>query len=152
MTTQAENFIDLIVPVAQNVQNRYAVPAAVTIAQAALETGWGRFVVGNNYFGIKATPTTGGMVVKSPTLEFLNGAWVCVDASFCAYKGLSDSANEYGLFLTENARYKPCFAVSNDPLKFTQALQTAGYATDPSYAEKICAIITGYNLVQYDQL
>lgn len=142
-------FISLMVPVAKQVQLQWKIPASVCIAQAALETGWGQSVVGNNYFGIKAS-VAGAPAVSSPTMEFMNGQWVSVVASFSQYTSLNQCAFEYGQFLTDNPRYKECFAFCNSPLKFTAALQEAGYATDPAYSAKLNGIITSHNLTQYD--
>lgn len=144
-----QSFINTLVPVAQQIQKTYRIPAAVCIAQAALETGWGRSVVGNNYFGIKATPST-GKVVTSPTTEYVNGKEVWVDATFCAYESLADSANEYGIFLTSQARYAPCFNSILTTNGFCFTLQACGYATDPNYAKKLISIINEFKLAQYN--
>ncbi len=71
--------------------------------------------------------------------------------SFRAYIDFSEAAEDYGKFLTTQPRYKPAFIHSKDPLKFADALQRAGYATDPSYASKLKSIITTYYLNEYDQ-
>jgi flagellum-specific peptidoglycan hydrolase FlgJ len=149
MNPIVQQFIQTMVPVAQDVQGNWSVPASVCIAQAALETGWGRFVVGNNYFGIKAS-VAGASAVNSPTWEFENGKWISTVASFSSYTSLTECADDYGRYLKTNPRFKECFNLCNVPLEFTEALQAAGYATDPSYAEKLNSIITSYDLVQYD--
>jgi len=146
-----QKFITMMVPVAQKVQATWRVPTSVCIAQAALETGWGRSIVGNNYFGIKAS-TAGIPAVSAPTMEFENGKWISVIASFSRYDSLSQCADAYGKFLNDNERYAPCFQFCDEPLLFTEALQKAGYATDPSYAEKLNAIITTYNLLNYETI
>ena len=143
-------FISMMVPVAQQVQKEWKVPASVCIAQAALETGWGKSIVGNNYFGIKAS-IAGVPAVSSPTMEFIDGKWITVVSSFSKYTSLNQCAFEYGEFLNTNNRYKECFQFCNNPLKFTAALQEAGYATDPSYSDKLNAIIIQHNLTQYDK-
>lgn len=141
-------FIALILPCAQQVQTKYKIPASVCIAQAAHETGWGRSVVGNNYFGIKATAQSGS-VVSAPTTEFIGSQTVHVQASFSAYADLAQSAEEYGIFLSSQSRYAPCFTSPNC-FAFCSQLQACGYATDPNYAEEIIAIIVQFNLRQYD--
>jgi flagellum-specific peptidoglycan hydrolase FlgJ len=142
-------FIQTILPFAKEVKAQYKVPVSVCIAQAALETGWGRFVVGNNYFGIKATPFDGGTSVEVPTMECINGKWVQIVATFCQYPTMEASVLGYGKLLRESSIYVPCF-LSTNPQDFCVQLQMCGYATDPNYAEKLIAIINGSNLIQYD--
>jgi len=143
-----DTFIQTILPFAKEIQSQYKIPVSVCIAQSALETGWGRYVVGNNYFGIKATPDDGG-VVESPTMEFINGQWIQITASFCQYPNMEASVLGYGKLLGTSPIYTACFLATN-PQDFCAQLQICGYATDPSYAEKLNAIITGSNLTQYD--
>lgn len=149
MNQTVQQFIAMMVPVAQTVQKTYKVPTSVCIAQAALETGWGKSIIGNNYFGIKAN-ITGALCIESPTWEVINGKWTYTLASFSQYTSLSECADEYGKFLTTYPRYKECFMFTDSPLYFTAALQEAGYATDPHYSQKLNSIITSYNLTQYD--
>jgi flagellum-specific peptidoglycan hydrolase FlgJ len=129
------------------------VPASVTIAQAALESDWGKSKLstqGQNYFGIKATksPGTAG-VVNMPTGEYLNGSYVTVNAPFKAYNNMADSFTDHGVFLKDNPRYAKLFT-TNDPDTFARGLQSAGYATDPSYAAKLIKFMDTFNLYQYD--
>jgi flagellum-specific peptidoglycan hydrolase FlgJ len=143
-----EQFIQKILPSAQEVQEKYKVPASVCIAQAAHETGWGKSVVGNNYFGIKATSQSGS-VITTPTTEYINGKTVHINASFAAYDSLEQSSEEYGIFLSSQKRYAPCFTAP-DCYAFCSQLQACGYATDPNYSDELIAIIVQFNLRQYD--
>lgn len=147
---KAQSFIALLLPPAQATNTKWNVPVSVCIAQAALETGWGSSVVGNNYFGIKATLTNGGTTVQTPTMEYENGKWVSIIGTFCRYTSLNQSAFEYGQFLNINPRYKPCFTTKTAAAFCTQ-LQECGYSTDPAYAAKLTAIISAHNLTQYDK-
>ena len=142
-------FIQTILPFAKQIQAQYKVPVSVCIAQAALETGWGRYVAGNNYFGIKATPEDGGVSVETPTMEFINGKWVQITASFCQYPSMEASVQGYGKLLGTSPIYVLCFLATN-PQDLCAQLQMCGYATDPNYAEKLIAIISGSDLQQYD--
>ena len=142
-------FIQTILPFAKEINVQYKVPVSVCIAQAVLETGWGRSVAGNNYFGIKATPDDGGVSTEQTTMEFENGKWVQITASFCSYPSMEASVLGYGKLLGTSPIYIPCFLATN-PQDFCVQLQMCGYATDPNYAEKLIAVINGSNLTQYD--
>jgi type VI secretion system secreted protein VgrG len=122
---------------------------SILIAQAALESGWGRHVKDNAYFGIKSHNTTGS-TTSFATTEFLNGKKVSTSDTFRAYKDFNEAALDYGNFLTSNKRYKDAFSYKNNPEKFADKLQSAGYATDPQYAKKLKLIISKYNLNEYD--
>lgn len=129
---------------------------SVKLAQAALETGWGKSVVGNNLFGIKASgeksPYWNGDTVTATTSEYRNGAYVPSVAQFRRYASLGDSIKDHTYFLQQNRRYKNAgvFSASN-PEEQAQALQRAGYATDSLYASKLINIINSHNLKQYDK-
>ncbi len=125
----------------------------VLVAQAALETGWGRSMIqhpdgssSNNLFGIKANSTWDGQQVSVPTLEYSNGIPTRTSATFRAYGSMADSFSDYVNFLKSNPRYRNALAQAGNPQAFTTALQQAGYATDPSYAQKINAIVNGDTL------
>ena len=137
----------MMVPLAQNNQTAFKVPASVCIAQAALETGWGRYVVGNNYFGIKAV-SNASPENTTGTMEFMGGKWICVQAQFSAYPSIQECIRQYGVFL-QNPRYLKCFTAQSAQA-FCLELQLCGYATDPSYGEKLITIINQFNLTQYD--
>lgn len=143
-------FINKTLADAKNIKVKYKIPVSVLISQAALESGWGRYVKDNAYFGIKAH-NTAGTTTSFKTTEFVNGEKVSMTDSFRAYKNFKESAEDYGKFLTKNTRYKPAFAHSNNPEKFAEALHTAGYATDPQYSQKLKSIISTYNLNEYDK-
>jgi hypothetical protein len=136
------------------------VPASVTLAQAVLESGWGKFHLGpaNNYFGIKAFargrrvdvgPIASGFVIRQ-THEVVGGRDVVVSARFRAYRSLGDSMRDHGNFLRANSRYAPAFAFSRDPNGFARAIAKAGYATDPAYADKLIGIMRANDLYRFD--
>lgn len=138
----------------------FGVPASVTLAQAVLESGWGKFHLGpaNNYFGIKAFerggrvdlgPIASGFVVRQ-THEVLGGRDVVVSARFRSYRSLGDSMRDHGHFLRANSRYAPAFAFSRDPNGFARAIAKAGYATDPAYADKLIGIMRANDLYRFD--
>jgi flagellum-specific peptidoglycan hydrolase FlgJ len=135
---------------AKYVKLKFGIPISILIAQAALESGWGRYVKGNAYFGIKSHKTKGA-TTSFATTEFVNGKKVSVTDSFRAYANFGESAKDYGKFLKSNPRYSSAFIHSKDPYKFADQLQLSGYATDPQYANKLKAIIKTYYLDEYDQ-
>jgi flagellar protein FlgJ len=122
----------------------------VLAAQAALETGWGKFLIrdgngknSNNFFGVKADERWGGDRVSVGTIEYRNGVMKKENALFRAYSSIEDSFKDYVNFLKSNPRYQNALDNSADNKLFTKELQRAGYATDPSYAEKINNILNG---------
>ena len=146
-------FVQSVWPHAQQAARDLGVKPEVLVAQAALETGWGRSVMqhpngrsSNNLFGIKASPAWDGQQVSVPTLEYANGIPIRTRATFRAYGSFADSFSDYVDFLKSNPRYREALAQAGNPNAFTTALQQAGYATDPSYARKIHAIVNGDTL------
>jgi flagellar protein FlgJ len=146
-----EDFLSLLLPAAQACQREFGVPASITLAQAAQETGWGSRVKANNLFGVKADSSWNGPVAVFVTHEHEGGKDVEITAKFRLYKSWGDSIRDHAQFLQQNDRYKPCF---REPTAagFARALQAAGYATDPHYADALIAIINGRNLTRFDQL
>ena len=117
------------------------------LAQAALETGWGRHVVAdqqrssNNLFNIKAGAHWQGPTVTVSTLEYRDGVAVKEQARFRAYDSPAEAFNDYVDFLQSNPRYEQALEQVGDGERYLQELQRAGYATDPAYADKIITIL-----------
>jgi flagellar rod assembly protein/muramidase FlgJ len=146
------SFIDQISKAAQDAQEKTGVPASFTIAEAALESGWGASrlaVEANNFFGVKADESWAGDTVTMDTREFLNGTWVMVPARWRKYADFDACLVDHGAFLKSNPRYASCFSAPNSE-GFAWAIQQAGYATDPGYANKLISIMRAHNLSQYD--
>jgi flagellar protein FlgJ len=143
-------FINMALPVARNVKTKWGVPIAVTIAQSAQETGWGRKVVHNAFFGIKGHAPDGSST-KFGTTEVVNGKVIHIQAQFRAYTDYADAADDYGRLLSGDSRYQGAFAYKHAPLKFVEEIARAGYATDPNYAKDLKSIISSNHLDQYDQ-
>lgn len=144
-----EKFIDAIAPAAVRCMKHSGVPASVTLAQAILESAWGKSVKGMNLFGIKADSSWTGPTVSFPTHEVVNGKPIQIEAKFRAYSSWDGSVEDHAKFLTENPRYKPAFAFKDGP-NFARAIAKAGYATDPAYADKLIAIMRGRDLTAFD--
>lgn len=144
-------FVRFIAPMAQRSEQETGIPASVTIAQAALETGWGKSArrTANNLFGIKGRGNAGS--VKLWTREYVRGRWIKTRASFAAYDSFAASVAAHGRLISENPIYARAMAVKDQgPEAFAKALKRCGYATDPKYAQKLMSMINGRDLDQYD--
>ena len=141
-------FIDAHQEAAQSIQRKYQVPAGVVLAQSALESNWGRSVVGNAYFGVKGQAPSGASTTFT-THEVVNGKAIKINDAFRAYGSYEDAAEDYAKMLRNNPRFRLCF-VHTSSSQFAVALARNGYATDPSYSAKLNAIIRAHKLDQYD--
>ncbi len=146
-----EAFVQSIWPQAQKTAAELGVPARALVAQAALETGWGRRLAGregessHNLFGIKAGGGWDGERMAASTHEYVDGVRRTERADFRAYGSTADSFADYARLLRK-PRYAGARGVGDDARRFASALQSAGYATDPHYAAKITAIANGATL------
>jgi hypothetical protein len=135
-------------------QRETGVPASVTIAQAILESSWGKSRLSkdnNNYFGIKARDGADpSQVAWYDTWEVVDGENISVQAPFRAYQNAADSFVDHGRFFIRNSRYRPALAVKDDPQQFAAEISRAGYATDPDYAPKLIRLMDRFNLYAYD--
>jgi flagellum-specific peptidoglycan hydrolase FlgJ len=138
-------FLSTIAPAAQEDMQQSGILASVTMAQAILESAWGNSAPGNNLFGIK------GSGQQQLTSEFINGQWVRAVDGFRVYESWLDSIRDHSRFLLENRRYAAVIG-ERDYRKACEALQRAGYATDPNYASKLISIIEANSLAKYDNL
>ena len=132
-----EAFVASIAPTAKAVAKELGIDPRVVIAQAALETGWGTSVKGNNLFGIKSHGKEDGLMVQ--THEVVGGKRFKVRDSFRQYNSYDESIADYGSFLQQNKRYKPMLQAAT-LREQVEALGKSGYATDPEYADKVMAI------------
>lgn len=140
-------FIRSVVPLATEAARKLGLEPEVLVAQAALETGWGKHTItkadgsnSHNYFGIKASHDWDGDVVRVRTHEFINGRAFKVNADFRAYPDPAAAFDDYVKFLNSHPRYASTLQHGGDPERFAAGLSAAGYATDPRYAEKILAL------------
>lgn len=142
-----EDFVRMMLPHAQRAGNELGVDPNALVAQAALETGWGRAVPSQtsgsssfNLFGIKAGSNWNGATAHVPTLEFEDGVPVRKVERFRAYNSPADSFNDYARLIGGNPRYENARGAGGDVATFASALQKGGYATDPNYAQKVVAV------------
>lgn len=133
---------------AQASARTYHVPASVTLAQWALESGFGKYMPSgsNNPFGIKAV--NGMQSVTSYTKEYLNGKWVTIPQHFAKFATIGLAFDYHARMLATSPYYVKAMHAMN-PQAFAQALQGV-YATDPQYASKLLGLMHVYNLYQYD--
>jgi flagellar protein FlgJ len=144
-----QDFIAAISTAARSSATLTKIPASFTVAEAALESGWGAHCPGFNIFGIKADASWTGPVTLQETHEVVNGQTITIQAKFRAYDGWLGSILDHAQFLLTNPRYKSAFAWT-DGASFAKAVAAAGYATDPQYAAKIVSIINAHKLTALD--
>ncbi len=145
--TDSDAFVATMLPMAEQAARRIGVDPRYLVAQAALETGWGKSVMRNsdgssshNLFGIKATGSWQGEQARAITSEFRDGQFVKETAAFRSYDSYQDSFHDLVTLLQSNARYQGALDAADNPEQFARELQKAGYATDPGYAKKIISI------------
>jgi len=145
--SSADDFVATMLPLAQQAADRIGVDPRYLVAQAALETGWGKSVMrqqdgtsSHNLFGIKASSSWKGAQARAITSEFRNGQMVKETAEFRSYASYQDSFHDLVTLLQSNNRYQEVLKSADNPEQFVRELQKAGYATDPDYASKISQI------------
>ncbi|MRJ43399.1 flagellar assembly peptidoglycan hydrolase FlgJ [Idiomarina loihiensis] len=143
-----QSFIDALKPHAERIAKEAGINPDVLMAQAALETGWGKRLVpgkhggsSNNLFNIKADTRWSGDKSHVSTLEFDGEVARKERAAFRSYANVEQSLQDYVDFIKEHPRYQQALQVADDPAQYAEALQSAGYATDPQYAQKIQSVL-----------
>lgn len=155
------NFIENIGKLAQEVSldrknsgKNWSLPS-VCIAQAAMETGWGKSSImtkANAYFGIKVGKNWKGAVYSTKTKEWYDNINATnITDLFKAYNSLKDSVIDYFNLICEYSRYEKA-TNTLDPLKCIQGIKDGGYSTYPSYVPEIMSIINSYNLTRFDNI
>jgi flagellar protein FlgJ len=139
-------FLEAILPAAEKAAQVLGVSPRSLMAQAALETGWGRSMqrdgagMNFNLFGIKATGGWNGRVQDQSTTEYVNGIAERQVERFRAYDSIEESFADHARLLSRSARYSDAVNTGGDTAAYAQALQRGGYATDPAYARKLTAV------------
>lgn len=149
------DFVKHIYPLAQKTAKKLGVDPKLLVAQTALETGWGKYMVAKadgsssfNLFNIKADHRWQGAAAQVQTLEYRNGKPQQERWPFRAYSSLEESMQDYLDFLHANPRYQQALKNTSSPQAFATSLQQAGYATDPNYAKKILNIMESPRLAE----
>ena len=147
--SQTQSFVNTVWPHAQSVSQSTGIPAQFMVAQAALETGWGKNEIKRsdgspsfNVMGIKAGGSWSGPVAETVTTEYVNGVAQKTTEKFRAYSSYAEGFQDYAKLLMNNPRYAAVLE-KQDAAGFARGLQQAGYATDPMYADKLMRIING---------
>jgi flagellum-specific peptidoglycan hydrolase FlgJ len=155
-------FVKAYYPYAKETERKTGISAKAILAQAALESGWGKAAPGNMFFGVKDTDGINGNEQLIITTEYSRRAdlkfpeiisitpvvrngqkWFkyIVKDHFRKYHTPEESFTDHANFFLRNPRYKQAIAVKGDPYKFAEAVAAAGYATDPNYAATLKQLI-----------
>ncbi len=148
-TNYKEAYLEDTVPLAVDVAKKYDLYPSVMIAQSILESNWGRSELSkeyNNYFGVKDVKGEGVMLETEEYVEGKSGTYL---QNFKKYRSKKESFTHYAKLLTEAKRYEKV-KTARDFREAARYINEAGYATDPSYADKIISIVEKYSLGQYD--
>lgn len=159
LTHDQENFLKLVAGPALDAERRLRIPAAVIVAQAILESGWGKsrlFTEAHNPFGIKDLdlPDDYGEYL-APTIEYVHGNPSTVLAAFEKFRSLDDAFFHHALLFWRSKRYWPAIKawllqanllVPRDARGFARMIGPCGYATDPNYGEKLVKLIDQFQL------
>lgn len=147
-----EEFLVQLTPYAQEVSLSHGVRPSILVAQAALESNWGNSQLAqeaNNYFGVK-NPIGKEYLTK----EFTQNEWTEIRASFKEYESVHDAVVDYANLLKNGTSWnKNLYKEVIDAPTYQEAayaLNKAGYATDPNYAEKIIQLIESHQLDRFD--
>ena len=151
-----QQFIERLVPHAQELQDGYGVLPSIILGQAILESNWGKSTLAskyNNLFGIKAYGDQ--KKVSLETKEFVNEEWITIQGDLKVYDSWEQSMDDHTQLFVQGVDWNPALyekvITATNYQEAAQALQEAGYATDPGYAQKIIQVIETYQLNQYDR-
>lgn len=152
---EKEEFIAQISGHAKLLQEQYDLLPSISIAQAILESDWGTSELATenkNLYGIKGSSPENTVMME--TKEFENEEWIKIKAPFRKYETWQESMNDHALLFVNGTnwdadQYTTVLTAENYKAA-AQALQENGYATDPTYAEKLTRLIEQYQLYQYD--
>ncbi len=143
-----EEFVRQLLPAARQVAKQIGLSPVALLAQAALETGWGKRMIpsadgspSRNLFGVKAGSQWRGASTQVNSLEYENGQAVMRKSAFRRYDSFVQSMQDYVDLIGTHERYGKAREVANDPEAYFDALQQAGYATDPQYAKKLKQVL-----------
>jgi len=146
-----EKFVNNLWDMAEKSAKELGVKPEVLLAQAALETGWGKHMIkdasknSHNLFNIKADSRWDGDKIEKVSLEYENNIAVNRHSYFRAYDNLQQSFDDYVNFIQSNPRYKKALEKPEDSAQYLHLIHQAGYATDPQYADKILQVMSKIN-------
>ncbi|AOA01287.1 MULTISPECIES: glycoside hydrolase family 73 protein [Carnobacterium] len=153
---QEQAFIDKISAYAKVLQSEYGVLPSISIAQAILESNWGNSELSekyNNFYGIKGSEEANTVLMN--TKEFVDEEWIEINGRFRIYESWQDSMNAHTKLFVEGTTWNPqqyaAVLAADNYRDAAFALQASGYATDPTYPEKLIELIQQYKLDQFDK-
>lgn len=148
-----QDFVNRMRPFAMQASQASGVPLQLMLGQAALESGWGkreiRMADGSNsfnLFGIRANGGWNGKVAEVMTTEYRNGVACKQVERFRAYASYAEAFQDYANLIGNDPRYADVLQQGSDAAGMAQAIQKAGYATDPDYADKLASIMSKIDL------
>lgn len=142
-----EHFVQKLWPLAEQTAKKLGVSPEVILSQAALETGWGKFVISKgdqssfNLFNIKAGRDWSGKRMEKVSMEYIQGRALQQKSDFRAYNSFEQSFADYTDFIQNNPRYDVKSEQSLHDETYIKQLHNAGYATDPNYSEKVLRVM-----------
>jgi flagellar protein FlgJ len=136
-------FSQKLMPLLRRAGEQLGVSPKILLAQAAIETGWGRSVVGNNLFGIKAGSSWTGAKIDAATHEYENGQLISITDAFRAYPNAEASVQDFVSLVQSSPRYRAALGKADDVVGYAQALIAGGWATDINYVGKLQTVATG---------
>lgn len=149
ITQTPVEFVKTLLPSVTKVAKKLGLEPEWLIAQAALESGWGKFVIADksgesshNIFNIKAHSDWQGSAVTTQTLEHQDGKFVKESAAFRRYEDVAESVEDYAKFISESPRYRNIVQSARSAHEYISGISDAGYATDPEYTSKVMSVLT----------
>ena len=144
MLKDAIHFVGAVLPTIQRAAEALGVSPVGMLAQAALETGWGKRMPHTadgtpsmNMFGIKADDNWTGARASASTVEFSGGVATQRHSAFRAYGSIEDSVSDFANLLQTSPRYRNAVGVGGNVQAYIKGIGDSGYATDPHYANKL---------------
>ncbi|MCH2043076.1 MAG: glucosaminidase domain-containing protein [Saprospiraceae bacterium] len=154
--SKAQLYIATYKHIAIDEMRQFGIPASITLAQGMLESQYGESKLATeakNHFGIKCHKGWNGHTFYKETIEFSDGTYSKHHACFRKYENAKDSYRDHSKFLAARSHYEFLFKLAvTDYQGWAKGLSKAGYATDPSYAQKLITVIQQYNLSNYDNV
>ena len=153
MLQTASQFVSQVLPTISRAAEGLGVSPLGLLAQAALETGWGKRMARTaegapslNLFGIKAGDNWDGARAGASTVEFSGGAATQRQTVFRAYGSIEESVGDFASVLKGSPRYRDAIAAGGDAQAYVNSIGQSGYATDPEYGNKLNEILNGSTL------
>jgi peptidoglycan hydrolase FlgJ len=141
-------FVNRVMPSIRRAATALGIDPKGMLAQAALETGWGRRLPraadgssSHNIFGIKAGNEWTGARATADSMEVINGVATPRRTAFRAYASVEESINDFANLLKNSPRYRNVIAGGGSAGAYIAAMGNSGYATDPDYGNKLTQIL-----------